>query len=65
MSIFNLKEPSSNTFSCKYTNGYTEGINNIIKVLKRNAYDVKNFKGLETKFSCHELKFMAIKLVLA
>ena len=28
----------------KYTNGYTEGINNKIKVIKRNAFGYKNFE---------------------
>lgn len=30
-------------FSSGYTNGYTEGCNNKIKVLKRNCYGVRNF----------------------
>jgi transposase len=33
-----------NTFDCPYTNGFTEGINNKIKVLKRNAYGYRNFE---------------------
>jgi len=32
-----------NSFDCPYTNGYTEGVNNKIKVLKRNAYGLRNF----------------------
>ena len=32
-----------NSFSVPYTNGFTEGYNNKIKVLKRNAYGYKNF----------------------
>lgn len=28
----------------RYTNGFTEGINNKIKVIKRNAFGYKNFK---------------------
>ncbi len=32
-----------NSFSVPYTNGFTEGCNNKIKVLKRNAYGYKNF----------------------
>jgi len=32
-----------NAFICPYTNGYTEGVNNKIKVLKRNAFGVRNF----------------------
>ena len=32
-----------NAFETGLTNGYTEGCNNRIKVLKRNAYGVRNF----------------------
>jgi transposase len=32
-----------NSFDCPYTNGFTEGVNNKIKVLKRNAYGYHNF----------------------
>lgn len=32
-----------NSFDTTYTNGYTEGCNNKIKVLKRNAYGYRNF----------------------
>jgi len=32
-----------NSFDCPYTNGFTEGVNNKIKVLKRNAYGYRNF----------------------
>ena len=32
-----------NSFICDYTNGFTEGCNNKIKVLKRNAYGYRNF----------------------
>lgn len=31
------------SFDCPYTNGYTEGCNNKIKVIKRNGYGVRNF----------------------
>ena len=33
-----------NTFDYPYTNGFTEGCNNKIKVLKRNAYGYRNFE---------------------
>ena len=33
-----------NSFTVPYTNGFTEGRNNKIKVIKRNAYGYKNFK---------------------
>ena len=32
-----------NSFSSSITNGFTEGCNNKIKVLKRNAYGYRNF----------------------
>lgn len=32
-----------NAFDCHYTNGFTEGCNNKIKVLKRISYGVRNF----------------------
>ncbi|HAE42735.1 MAG TPA: ISL3 family transposase [Clostridiales bacterium] len=41
--ITNWQKYILNSFTCPYTNGYTEGVNNKIKVLKRNAYGVKNF----------------------
>lgn len=39
----NWSEGILNSFSYPYTNGYTEGCNNKIKVLKRNAYGYRNF----------------------
>ena len=33
-----------NSFDCPYTNGFTEGVNNKIKLIKRNAYGYKNFE---------------------
>ena len=38
-----------NSFDCKYTNGFTEGCNNRIKVLKRNAYGYRNFKRFRNR----------------
>lgn len=38
-----------NSFDCTYTNGYTEGVNNKIKVLKRNAYGVQNFDRFKNR----------------
>ena len=38
-----------NSFSVSYTNGFTEGCNNKIKVLKRNAYGYKNFKRFRNR----------------
>lgn len=38
-----------NSFKVPYTNGYTEGVNNKIKVLKRNAFGVRNFERFRTR----------------
>jgi len=47
-----------NSFDCSYTNGFTEGANNIIKVLKRNAYGYRNFNRFRNRilhiFNCKE-----------
>lgn len=44
-SIFvNWSKSIFNTFDYPYTNGFTEGCNNKIKVLKRNAYGYRNFE---------------------
>jgi len=42
-------KPITNSFFCPYTNGFTEGCNNKIKVLKRNAYGLKNFKRFRNR----------------
>ncbi|MDA3844992.1 MAG: ISL3 family transposase, partial [Vallitaleaceae bacterium] len=47
--IINWEPYILNSFRCPYTNGYTEGVNNKIKVLKRNAYGVKNFDRFRTR----------------
>ncbi len=38
-----------NSFDVPYSNGYTEGTNNKIKVIKRNAYGLRNFSRLRTR----------------
>ena len=38
-----------NSFSTGITNGFTEGCNNKIKVLKRNAYGYRNFKRFRNR----------------
>ena len=38
-----------NSFGCPYTNGFTEGVNNKIKVLKRNAYGYRNFRRFRNR----------------
>jgi len=38
-----------NSFSTSITNGFIEGCNNKIKVLKRNAYGYRNFKRFRNR----------------
>ena len=42
--MFNWFSGILNSFDTKYTNGFTEGCNNKIKVLKRNAFGYRNFR---------------------
>ena len=45
----NWFEPITNSFFCPYTNGFTEGCNNKIKVLKRNAFGMQDFKRFRNR----------------
>lgn len=47
--INNWEKYILNSFICPYTNGFTEGVNNKIKVIKRNAYGVRNFERFRTR----------------
>ena len=38
-----------NAFDCKYSNGFTEGCNNSIKVIKRTGYGYRNFDNFRTR----------------
>lgn len=38
-----------NAFDCSYSNGFTEGVNNSIKVLKRIAYGYRNFHNFRRR----------------
>lgn len=38
-----------NAFDCPYSNGYTEGTNNAIKVIKRNAFGYRNFENFRNR----------------
>ena len=44
VTLMNWGKSILNTFDYPYTNGFTEGCNNKIKVLKRNAYGYRNFE---------------------
>ena len=47
--LYNWFTDILNSFSKPLTNGFTEGCNNKIKVLKRNAYSVRNFKRFRNR----------------
>lgn len=38
-----------NAFDCSYSNGFTEGSNNKIKVIKRNGYGFRNFENFRNR----------------
>ena len=38
-----------NAFDCPFSNGFTEGSNNKIKVIKRNAYGYRNFNNFRNR----------------
>lgn len=42
--LINWQTGILNSFDVPYSNGFTEGCNNKIKVLKRNAYGYRNFE---------------------
>lgn len=48
-SIENWKEEILTSFETGYSNGYTEGINNRIKVIKRTGYGIRNFFNFRTR----------------
>lgn len=43
------QESILNSYKVPYTNGYTEGVNNKIKVLKRNAFGIRNFDRFRSR----------------
>lgn len=47
--VHNWDQYILNAFDCSYTNAYTEGCNNKIKVLKRISYGVKNFSRFRNR----------------
>lgn len=44
-----IYEPATNYFRHNFTSGYTEGVNNKIKLIKRQAYGYRGFQGLRLK----------------
>jgi transposase len=47
--FINWQNEILNSFDHPYTNGFTEGVNNKIKVIKRNAFGVRNFKRFRNR----------------
>lgn len=47
--LSNWSNPILNSFEHSYTNGFTEGINNKIKVLKRNAFGFRSFNRFRNR----------------
>lgn len=47
--FINWHEEILNSFEYPYSNGYTEGVNNKIKVIKRNAFGIRNFKRFRNR----------------
>lgn len=47
--MINWQNGILNSFTVPYTNGFTEGCNNKIKVLKRNAYGYRNFRRFRNR----------------
>ncbi len=47
--LTNWKEYILNSFDYRYSNGYTEGINNKIKVIKRVAFGFRNFENFRKR----------------
>jgi len=45
----NWSEEILNSFEYRFSNGYTEGVNNKIKVIKRNAFGMRNFKRFRNR----------------
>lgn len=45
----NWSEEILNSFEYRFSNGFTEGVNNKIKVIKRNAFGIKNFKRFRNR----------------
>ena len=47
--LIEFKNDIYNTFKNKYNNGYIEGNNNFIKVLKRVAFGFRNFRRIKAR----------------
>ena len=47
--FINWQDEILNSFDYPYTNGFTEGVNNKIKVIKRNSFGVRNFKRFRNR----------------
>jgi len=45
----NWSEEILNSFEYRFSNGFTEGVNNKIKVIKRNAFGIRDFKRFRNR----------------
>jgi transposase len=45
----NWQKEILNSFDCPYTNGFTEGVNNKVKVIKRNAFGIRKFERFRNR----------------
>lgn len=50
--MHNWSKSILNSFKYRYTNAFTEGMNNNIKVLKRIAYGYRNFNNFRNRIRC-------------
>lgn len=59
--LLNRQKGILNSFEVPYTNGFTEGCNNRIKVLKRNAYGYRNFERFRKRI-LHMFRYKSEKI---
>ncbi|TYS40016.1 transposase, partial [Bacillus infantis] len=52
-----------NSFSYNYSNGFLEGLNNLTKVMKRNAFGFRSFKRFRAKILLtHKYKKLGVHI---
>ena len=64
LTLQNWAKSILDTFDYPYTNGFTEGCNNKIKVLKRNAYGYRNFNRFRNRI-LHMFNYKKFKNIKA
>ena len=58
--LINWQTGILNSFDVPYSNGFTEGCNNKIKVIKRNAYGYRNFERFRKRI-LHAFSYVSVK----